>query len=651
MILPQRLPLHFACNRGLPKEVIRALLDADETSGSARGKTKSGKLALHFALEKKDNDLIKILIEALSDTRYKHDDDLTYRGKNPLHYACLLDVDPDIIRLILEKDCENQMTFQKIGQKNGSSFLFQYEDNESETSQENDGAINGTDSYGRRDSLHSSPQISRSSSLLLTTTKGVRPLHISLANNSVKTSRLILQHEKGARITLSGRRRLAKMVNTKHQTCLHLACKSNMPPDIIRLLLDLDPSRVTTTIQDHHWHTPLHFACMHDDAREETVKMLLFAEETYLKRVEKQPGDESLRRTFLTRARTQTLRDQHEALLPDTRSISLANVNKKNPLSVAISAQAPDNILELLLKPKYFDLTGMGQSTEDELAKRVKRGMPLQRALNRTLSQRMNFMWLFYNLLINILSLVAFSMVIAPENYQPVDESQDCEDYQSEVDESQDCGEKLRMHKDGTTMLILCCVAFVIREIAQVLSQRSMYLFDMHNLADFANIIFLALLVGEASRHGENLLSNWSDSARTTFFLSGISLSTHALYTLRSIFLPFARFVRGTQAITITLIPFFITSFIVLQMFANIFMSHHRGKYSYTHATDYNKTYSTCKRDDEICEACIKSEKDCVYEVLLVFFSGPAHTENLIDALFGVFVVVVLLNVVIAIVR
>ena len=61
-------------------------------------------------------------------------------------------------------------------------------------------------------------------------------------------------------------------------------------------------------------------------------------------------------------------------------------------------------------------MTGMGPDTEIEVAKRVINCMSLQRALNLILSQRNVFMLLFFNLLINVIALVGFSMVVDP-NY------------------------------------------------------------------------------------------------------------------------------------------------------------------------------------------------------------------------------------------
>lgn len=88
-----------------------------------------------------------------------------------------------------------------------------------------------------------------------------------------------------------------------------------------------------------------------------------------------------------------------------------------------------------------------------------------------------------------------------------------------------------------------------------------------------------------------------------------------------------ARFVGGLIIIVHTLIPFFIVSFLVLLAFAYSFrMSGTR---------------------EEACD----SLSGCYYTVMQAFFAGADATEDYLDVLFGIIVIIVLLNVVIAIVE
>ena len=127
--MAQRLPLHLACKKGLSREIIAALLHADKDGKGIRRETKSGRRALHIALESKLDDVIEDLL--IADTRLNNidvdfnsdDDDIyqTYHGFTPLHYACLIDTKTDVVRLLLEKDGRNQTIFQTVERDGESS--------------------------------------------------------------------------------------------------------------------------------------------------------------------------------------------------------------------------------------------------------------------------------------------------------------------------------------------------------------------------------------------------------------------------------------------------------------------------------------------------------------------------------------------------
>jgi ankyrin repeat protein len=546
------LPLHLACERGLSREIISALLHADEDSKkTVRILTKAGKLALHFALESKlDVNIIGDLLEADTslnvETDFNTDDDdiyQIYHDMNPLIFACCIGAHADIVCLLLEKDRKNHTIF--------------------ETLQEDHARHSGT--------------------------IRMRPLHIALSMNSVETTRIILQYETRAPKNAIERECLATQVDVNERTVLHLACMHNMEPEIIRILLNLDPSRVSTTMQDCEKCTPLHLLCAHEEVEIDTCRMLLDAESEYFAR-----NDDEL----------------------EKKSISKINVNKENPLSVAILAGAPNKILELLLQPENFDMTNMGKGTETKLASRVTSHLPLQRAINRTLSQRNLFIWLFFTLLINVVALVAFSIVIYPN--QSYEKSKSPE-FMSFI------------------VLAFCCAAFCAKELFQISSQKSRYFLDPYNLFDVINLLALTMALQEVKENYHDG-SQWTYETKFWVGLAGVLLAVHALYTLRSIFLPFAQFARGTEQIFITLIPFFVTSFIALQTFAHTFSVYYRNR-------------DCTKINDDRCEACQDHINKCMYSVFHGFFDGPQNTESLFDVAFGIVVVIVLLNVVVAIVR
>jgi len=590
-VVVQRLPLHLACRRGLSREIISALLDADKDGQTLRWKTEGGRHALHFALKMKIDDVSEVLLQA--DTRLNNPDvdfnsdyDDIYQicnGISPLHLACAVGVNPDVVRLLLEKDGKNVTIFQTVGVSGAYT----------------EGNQNDHDNDGRME-----PPLRKNSKTLLKnrlisskilyTSRGIRALHLALMNNATETSRLVLRHEKQASESIQHRQKMANLVDVHGRTCLHLACTNNMEPDIIKVLLDLDPSRISTTLKDDKGCTPLHLACMHKSAKTETMQMLLDAESEYSR--------------------------NHD--LGSIRSISTVNSNGRNPLSVAISAGASSNVLELFLKPKYFDMTGMGPGTNAELAFRVNHDMPLQRALNLTISQRSSFMWLTYNLLSNVVALVAFSVVIDPV-------------YERKKDQ----------YYAYFVLLAVACASFCVRELAQMVSQRSRYFLDSQNVFDFINVLFLALSLSKIDdmTNNQDDIETWDTSKRFVFTGSGILLCIHTLFSLRSFFLPFARFARGTEVIIITLIPFFVTSSIMLLMFTQIF----RIRYQ-----DASILEGDCENLEGSLQCnCKKSRHDCWNVVLHGFFSGPAQTRSPFDFLYGIIVVIVLLNVVIAIVR
>jgi ankyrin repeat protein len=552
----------MACSRGLSKEIVCALLDADKDGKTVRRKTQNGRNALHFALEMRLDDVIEVLLQAdtklnNTDVDFNSDDDdiyQIYHGILPLHYACSLNGICKTVRLLLEKDCRHTTIFQCIG----TAF----------TSNLNKGS-GGKASFPRKrfSELTDRSLYFRKSNLRpdsMSPSKGMRPLHIALAQGSVEISRLVLLHEKQASKSIDDRQRLAVMVDVHGRTCLHFACMQNMEPDIIRNLLELDPSRVSTTLKDDKGCTPLHLACMHESANIETVQMIIDAESEYC--------------------------TNH--YIDKIKSTSAVNMDRLNPLSVAILAKGPNNVIELLLKPTYFDMTGMGPALRTKLAQRVQRHAPLQRALNLTLAQRDSFVWLFYNLFINAVALNAFIYVIEPD---------------------------FNLKKDTIPFgaLVFSCASFLARELIQIAAQKSRYLVDKQNLFDLLNVSFMVMSVVYVLIDDQNRTEGFDSSKRLVLISCSILLCTHTVFSLRSTFLPFARFARGTEVILVTLIPFFVTTAIMLLMFVLVFRIHHLPK--------DDGTGTKCEKETSPSLSCMcrESTTECMTAVLHGFFSGP----------------------------
>jgi hypothetical protein len=96
-----------------------------------------------------------------------------------------------------------------------------------------------------------------------------------------------------------------------------------------------------------------------------------------------------------------------------------------------------------------------------------------------------------------------------------------------------------------------------------------------------------------------------------------ILLCIHTIFSLRSFFLPFARFARGTEVILVTLIPFFVTTAIMLLMFVLVFRIHHLPK--------DDGTGTKCEKETSPSLSCMcrESTTECMTAVLHGFFSGP----------------------------
>ena len=197
------MPLHIACSRGVQKDVVDVLLEADYTGRTVRSKTKTGRLALHLAIEKKlDEEVIASLLRAdskLNDSELNsNDDDIyqEYRGMLPLHYACLVHHNKNIVKLLIKKDQRNTTLYQRISLLAPAPPIVT-DIVRSKSHDEKSALVRG----GIRTVLseESAPvhdpnkPLFRSVSRYTLKLEGVRALHLSTGSNSLDTTRLLLQ--------------------------------------------------------------------------------------------------------------------------------------------------------------------------------------------------------------------------------------------------------------------------------------------------------------------------------------------------------------------------------------------------------------------------------------------------------------------------
>ncbi len=293
-------------------------------------------------------------------------------------------------------------------------------------------------------------------------------------------------------------------------------CFKNHESDIVKLLLDLDPSRVTTTLMDKTGKTPLHHACSHKDARKEVIQMLLDAETKFRRSESKHSAKTSILSTSV-----------------------LCNQGK-NPLAYATKAEASNSVLELLLQPKYFEVSALDETVEKELAKRIASDANLQKAIVLTLSMREAFAVLMLQLIVYCVTSISFFV-------------------ETEAFYLNKCPTKL------TGVLWLCTAFFILREIIQLISEKSNYFLDVINFFEICNVVTLIMATYRMNNHDLD-----DTDVVTEYLLMAASalLILNLIFFLRSTFLPFSRFAQGLIVIFGTLIPFFVVSILLLMIFA-----------------------------------------------------------------------------------
>lgn len=489
--------------------------------------------------------------------------------------------------------------------------------------------------------------------------KSMVALHLSLlADDPTDTVRVLLQKEKEQEN--SGRDNTVLFLDEHDRSPLHIACKVQAGDDIIKLLLDLDTGRRAVTLKDKSGYTPLHYACDHNNACTAIVQMLLeakkvndeyskeidssththgFAKEETYNSLDQEIGspESDEERTEGVVTFTPGLRvhpkERKEALIirqPSVRrrpkklshsSINPANQQNKAPLCLAVRAGAPIEVVDVLLKNCGCNLNGVDEKTSVALSNLIKENGVLQDNIIDELTDRSNFMVLFLELIVNIFAIIVF--IIAVENVL-------------------NCSNEGGSTSFAVRGIYTCICLFLLRELSQIISQLSDYLLDPQNLFENLNIILLirsVFILNDAECHSleEGHSQIQEGSSQAIVIICGIMLILNVIQFLSSTFLPFARFAGGLWSIIITLIPFYIGSILILLLFTFSFRVTSIGGLDET--------------EEKYSYQCRDSFNECFFDVLEGFFAGKDNISNsLMEFLFGVFVVIVLLNVLIAIV-
>ncbi len=269
---------------------------------------------------------------------------------------------------------------------------------------------------------------------------------------------------------------------------------------------------------------------------------------------------------------------------------------------------------------------GFNDSLLKDLSLRVKDNTTMQRYVNRKLSQRIPFWLLFTDLVAKILSFGSFivwSDMIVEEGSRGI-------------------------LLEGFFIFLCICASFLAwRELVQLLSQKVEYFLKREKLIELTTIFCMvkSVLNMQQKERGES----FGRDETTLYMFTVIFLAILIVISLRSTFLPFAQFFGGIIAIFYTLFPFFVVSTLVLLTFTYIYRMH----YALDNHPPTNYELSADLWNYELSEQlCGRSTSfyECFSFVLHGFFHGFEEPNSRIDIGFGVFVIIILLTVVIAIV-
>lgn len=312
----------IALDRGQNAEIIEILLKEDKNLETIRAVNDVGTRPIHSALRKKlPPETIRLLLDADSKLCTVEDDkdaDIfsDFCGMRPIHIACQTGASPETVALLLDKDVEG-VTLNPYAKE-------------------------------REEELSSTKYLQQNDYI-----EGKIPLHLALERRSTETILLLLK-----RAEVKGDSTAAIFHVDKHnQNALHMACKHNCSPEIIKALIHIDLGMKTIKSRDVNGRTPIHYACELKEANPTTVKLLLDAE----KKMNKNTSDSKNR------------------------------AHVKSPFWYAVKSEAPDAVLEILMKDPSFSLNGFDSSgMRNDLAERINSCPALQILLINRLASRMN---------------------------------------------------------------------------------------------------------------------------------------------------------------------------------------------------------------------------------------------------------------------
>jgi len=381
-----RYPLHLACQKNAPPNVISSLIEADESKEVILEKTKSlGRLPIHIACDnrKASSHVIELLLKA--DVNRSSIFKTSTVGHLPLHLALLNKTSCDTVKLLLNEDATPLSNFacSTIYQEaNGMLPLHIACWNDS--SEEIISLLLRKDDI-RQDDIPLARStidvdVEDSKGLVDKRIGGMVALHLAAKFCSAEAVKLLLEQE-----VLSDRdpRKSTVQKRDNRKRCpLHVACERNARRRMIHLLLHCDPNNHTIGLDDDRGFNPIHHLACNKDAKAGTMNILL--------QVESEIGTQSSK-AFDTRNRT--------------------------PLRLAIENDMSDECIKMLLHPDHFTLEGLAPKNELTLATLIAQNKSLQREVLKTLSKRPYAATLLLQFYMNLFAVIVFMFVTDKYDY------------------------------------------------------------------------------------------------------------------------------------------------------------------------------------------------------------------------------------------
>ena len=592
-----RYPLHLALDGNAPNEVISLLIKLYPEA--VIQKTTAMKIIpLHIALNRRAS---MSTIRSLLDSDLGETIQVPSITKNlPLHMSIENKMPPEVVDLFLKGENLNMNHIFTRNDKGLSPFHIALWNNSSavvvslllEKDKENKLTTHVAGMKEEdKSNLRRRSSMNMNDSLSVTAINGMLPLHMALRNGNSDVIRLLLEKEKKR----DNRLRLFNTVyelDAYDRCALHLACQNRkVSPEIVSLLLDLDSEKKTLHFVDHRGKKPIHYVVENRSASNNTDNFSVVVEKLNILLSQEKTYNKILGiqdKKISTRT------------FSDTKSLCSSTDHRRQcPLLIAVRVGAEKDVIEVLSRPENLYLKYFDENAVDIFAKYVIDDRRMRNHIIEKLSERSHFTILFLEVYANVGAMYAF--LNGTERL---------------LDGSLTYVEPV--------ILCICISVFILRELAQIKSQGVQYIYDVWSWVEIASVILLIFSVRHMIQFLGNEAGSFFDVNRNLLIWSGMILILQGVFFLRATFLSFARFVGGLIMITAKLVPFFIVSSLLLLAF----------------------TYSYRMRGAEACDTL----GTCFQFTLQGFFSGPEETSNLLDMAFGIVVIIVLLNVVIAVV-